>query len=467
MAQTRPTLNTNQENYSEGLPILSKHSHRASVWLLKFVSRVRHTLIGQSAQGSAFSILDQAVISMTNFLTGVLVARAVAPDEFGVYVLLFTGIMILSGFQNALITRPLRVLGVRAEADAAGYFRAQIKLQIIFGSMLIIGSGFFMVLFLSADMWLIVSVMLCIFFLQLQELVRIINITRLHVFNFLANDVITCGLRLLALWFLAQMGFLTSAAAIAVMALSSGIGASLLLFDRKLRGGQQPPLWQVARENWNYGRWILIETLASMASMQLYLYLTALWVGATALAGLGAVQNILNFANVLVIGISSYVIPVARKKFLCEGYIAWRDWILTATFVLIAATVVMMVTATWFAEPLLAAIYTPFFVPYSGLFSLLAIAYCLMAVNTMLAIAFHTAERPQVGFIAKAFSAVITLTAAYPLLHHWGVSGAAVGMILTQVIWLVVYFYYISRGALAQKTLVTGLATPCTANLYP
>ena len=87
-------------------------------------------------RGSALSVLDQAVCSLSNFLTGIIIARALLPEAFGVYSLYFTGILLLAGFQNALITGPARVLGVRpAGVDAGGYFGAQARLQLMLSAV--------------------------------------------------------------------------------------------------------------------------------------------------------------------------------------------------------------------------------------------------------------------------------------------------------------------------------------------
>ena len=56
--------------------------------------------------GLPLTILDQSVVSLSNFLTGVIVARTLSPDDFGVYTLFMTGVLILSSFQSALDVRP-------------------------------------------------------------------------------------------------------------------------------------------------------------------------------------------------------------------------------------------------------------------------------------------------------------------------------------------------------------------------
>jgi Na+-driven multidrug efflux pump len=63
----------------------------------------------------------------------------------------------------------------------------------------------------------------------------------------------------------------------------------------------------------------------------------------------------------------------------------------------------------------------------------------LTVCNSLLGIAFRTLELPRTGFEAKLVSAAVTAITAYPAIKYWGVTGAALGLLLTQFSWLTVY----------------------------
>src|SRR5688572_19593946 len=66
----------------------------------------------------AWGLADQMLISLTNFVTMVFLARGLGPAAFGVFVLVYTVMQFANGLQSALIIQPHNVLGAtRAGAD--------------------------------------------------------------------------------------------------------------------------------------------------------------------------------------------------------------------------------------------------------------------------------------------------------------------------------------------------------------
>ena len=64
------------------------------------------------------SLADQAVASATNFVTGVIIARACSKEELGLYMLGFSLILLMTDFQTSLITTPYMVYAPRLKGSA-------------------------------------------------------------------------------------------------------------------------------------------------------------------------------------------------------------------------------------------------------------------------------------------------------------------------------------------------------------
>ncbi len=64
------------------------------------------------------SLADQAVASVTNFVTGVIIARACSKEEFGLYMLGFSLILLMTDLQTSLITTPYMVYAPRLKGRA-------------------------------------------------------------------------------------------------------------------------------------------------------------------------------------------------------------------------------------------------------------------------------------------------------------------------------------------------------------
>src|ERR1039458_3007017 len=59
----------------------------------------------------SLALLDQGLISGSNFLVGILLARWLVPEQYGAYALAFSIFLFASGFHNALLLEPISVFG--------------------------------------------------------------------------------------------------------------------------------------------------------------------------------------------------------------------------------------------------------------------------------------------------------------------------------------------------------------------
>ncbi|OQW33596.1 MAG: hypothetical protein A4E19_04215 [Nitrospira sp. SG-bin1] len=372
-------------------------------------------------------------------------ARTLTPYDFGVYSLLFATMLVVNGFSNALVSDPVKVFGVHESADTLNeYFACQVIYRFILG-LFAATAGFIAVgIVQDAGFHNALAFAICVFAVQFQELVRVFNATRFRWRWVLASDVANHVTRLLLLLLLANAHLLEVDTGLYAIA-AGGVVGSLV----STLGGatiKRPSFHRVEAElwrNWAYGKWLLIESVVFVASSQAYLYLIALWVDVESVGAFSAAQTLVGSLNVLLIGITSYSIPVARRSLIHDGYKAWRQWLskvgLAATGLAAIACVILSIGA----RPLLGYVFALGYAQYAYLVPMLGLVMVLTVVNSMLSIAFRTAEMPQVGFFAKSVSAVITGVIAYPLIQLWGVAGAATGLIITQLCWLAVYSFHL------------------------
>lgn len=404
---------------------------------------------GRPLRGATLSIAAQAVGSAANFITGVLLARVLLPPEFGVHALLFNGLLIMAGFQAALISGPLRVLGIgREEPD---YLPAQRWIQLSLGltiALLMLA----LLLFFDMPAALATAYGVGLVLFLMYELARTELFNVLDMRTLLEMDVTAYGLRLAGLVILNLSSELTLTTAWLVIG-GAYLAALIIFLPGKSYPGTCTPagLRAVVRENWNYGRWLMLEALAFTLSSSLYLYFTAIWLGKEAAAGLGAVLVLMNVFNFVMMGMVNHSTAIARHQLVAGRYAGWRRHMLRSGVLLAAASVLAVGLVSMFATPLLRSLYGSFYAGYAALVPVLGAAVCLRGVNSMLSVAFRTAGQPQVGFAAKLTSAAVTLLVAYPLLDRLGVMGAAWGMLLTQVLWTLVYAFYLMRGALGRE----------------
>ena len=57
------------------------------------------------------AVLDQGLVSGSNFVIGVLLARSLGPEQYGSYALAFSIFLFLAAFHQNLVLSPLSVFG--------------------------------------------------------------------------------------------------------------------------------------------------------------------------------------------------------------------------------------------------------------------------------------------------------------------------------------------------------------------
>src|SRR5688500_7416295 len=78
--------------------------------------------LGSAVLGSAWALVDQATLSLGNFLTNLVLLRFLAPAAFGTYALLFGTLMFAGSLHAALVVYPLSIGTIPRGGRSAGSF---------------------------------------------------------------------------------------------------------------------------------------------------------------------------------------------------------------------------------------------------------------------------------------------------------------------------------------------------------
>src|SRR5580698_11588362 len=93
--------------------------------------RIRTGLFRQFVGREAWALADQAIVSASNFLNNVMLARFMGLREFGIFVLAWMSVMFVNSLQTALIVSPMMSIGPKQEEkDRPSYFGAVVFQEI-------------------------------------------------------------------------------------------------------------------------------------------------------------------------------------------------------------------------------------------------------------------------------------------------------------------------------------------------
>ena len=388
--------------------------------------------IAARAGNGLWGLCDHGLVSGVNFLTIVLVARAVTPVEFGAFVLAFTVILTTLTLQAALITRPHNVLGaVRHGDDYANYSTTAAVVQVGFTGVLtllcVAAAGLAYVLGLGWEL-LLLALALAVCAWQLQEFGRRVLYTERRLGAVLVNDILSYGGQAVALLILWRLDALTATRALLTLAGAFAVGAVVLSVQlRRALSGRFEPASLSA--NWHFGKWLTLAETAQWFSTQFYIYLAAAIAGAVASGALKAGQTLLGPVAAFLAFFTSYLPIVFAGELERGGSLSGK--VRSSLAFSLPVVVPYCVLAAVFAAPLLELVDGPEYRRYSEVVVLFAAYYVALSFSTVVVAALSARGMSRDLFVGQLCGAVLSLAIGWVLLAHFGPGGGVAGMFLS------------------------------------
>jgi O-antigen/teichoic acid export membrane protein len=393
-------------------------------------------IAGRLLHPGLFSIVDQGVVSGTNFLTILVVARTCSRADLGVYYLAWTVVVFLTAASCNLVSVPYtmyrhRHRGRKARAHAGSTLVHQLVLSAagtacLLGVAALLQSGLGPQSLRGAA-WALAAVMPL---LLLREFVRRYAFAHFALRTALAVDLAASGLQLCGLFLLAFC--LRRVSIPAVYLVMGGACAAVCAGWFALA---RPPLRLTAgrifadwRDHWTFGKWALAGQLAGLCFYILPWVLAA--VRGQAATGVFAVCNTLvGPANLFVVGTNNFVMPKAAHAFASGGA---RDLaaVLRSTLLLFVVVLGTFCAVAWFAGDIVAWIcFGNRYLGSGTLIAVLALATFTDALGITAASGLWALDRPAANFTGDLLQLAVTLGVAVALVVPLGAMGIAIALL--------------------------------------
>jgi O-antigen/teichoic acid export membrane protein len=386
-------------------------------------------------------LVDQALISISNLVCVVLVARSVSISDFGAFSLATAALLFANSIQNAIVTGPHAVFSAflnNRQFREYTTILGSLQLVTAIGSTIILMLGS---LILERSSPTTASAVMIAAFVTIvwqgQEFARRVMYAKSDAIGAAINDSINYGLQACAfaiLWYMDKLSIdraLWAMGATSIVALTVGLWrirgefTSSVTLRRAL---------QVFREIWHYGRWMLASSLTYWSSGQLFPVLAAAFVGLDATAAIRAAQTLLGPAHIFFRFVETSLTPTAARIRAQDGREA-----LSALLARVAITSVAIfgLTSAFLlivADNILARVFGESYAGYSLLLGLVIVSYLFLIVSAILSLGLRAERKSRPIFIAGLLSAIFALTLGPLLVSLWGANGAAVGLVMHAII---------------------------------
>jgi O-antigen/teichoic acid export membrane protein len=399
-------------------------------------------LASVGARAGVIAIADQGVVSGVNFLTALLLARALPPTSYGQYVLIFAVLLFINGLQTALITAPLMVIAPRYDTqNSQDYINSLWVIQL--GGCLLVG------LLMIASMLLtqqylpgltyeipVAPVVLVIISYLGQEFVRRVLFVQQHNITGFIVDLISYGLQFVSIIVFMLWSILTLPLVLWIIGITSLISClfGLTRLGLSMTATNRTYIAVIWRQHWEQGQWLASSTLALWASNQIYFFVAAGVLSPAATAALGASRNLLGVTHIFLQGLENVVPAALTRRFLNGGIEAMVRWIRSFRLILAVFMGLYCVTIMIFADPLMHLLFGSQYAHSGTIVAIIAMSYFLIPFIRPPVTALRVMGQTRWIFYVYLISAVVTIIISIPIVQLIGVEGAAIGMVITQLI---------------------------------
>ena len=415
-----------------------------------------HTLTRWVAKGG-LAILDQALISGSNFLIGILLGRWLMPTQFGAFSLAFSVFILLSYVYQSLLSEPQGVFGGSTYRQCLrGYLKALLGIQAVltvFGLVLLGGSAAVVYAMGKADglAGALAGVAIaspCILFFWLMRRSYYMNLApaRAAIGAFIYCTLVTGGLLAAYRW-----GLVSPFSAYLLMAVGAlGTGFFLLSQVNKALPAdtvKAPTAAQAWHKHWEYGRWALLVSLVSWLTYYMYYPLVSAFSGMAAAGQLRALMILSQPMEQGFMALSILFLPYAARVCREKGVASSGPLVRRITLLFVAGAVVYWALLIPFKGFVFRVVYRGKYTEVAHLIPYVAVGATLWAAAFGPAILLRAIESPDSIFYARAVSAVLSLVVGIPATRAFGLWGVVVSLIVANLAALLISIYILHRKA--------------------
>ncbi|HEV2282708.1 MAG TPA: polysaccharide biosynthesis C-terminal domain-containing protein [bacterium] len=379
--------------------------------------------------------MDQGLFAVSNFLVNVMLARWLAPEDYGAFTVAYAALLLLGTAHTALLTEPMLVFGPSRYRDTrVPYLRALVEghwMLTAIGSLLLIAAGG--IAWGSGGAALaraLIGLGVVSPLLLLPWLLRRACYVRLQSWLAAVGGGIYLGAVITGLAVLGATAALSVPAALGVMGAASLLAGGWLAFRLHVGftpGAPREVRSDALREHWEYGRWSMATLALSWIPANIYYFVLPAHRGLEASGGLKALLNLILPIQHVNTALAVFLVPVFVKA---RGTAEFAKLVRYALAAFAAGSLAYWGLIAVCSGPVQAWLYRGRYSWGTEVLWPLAIFLLMTVVVNVLGGALRAVERPDQVFRANVPSTLVALTVGAWAANQWGVAGASIALAL-------------------------------------
>lgn len=387
----------------------------------------------------SLTILDQALVSGSNFLTGIILVRGLGLVEFGRFTIAYAILLLANSVQLSFISSPMITLGslCATPEERRGFVRGIFGVQLIFcaaASLLAVaGTAVYMSIRHSAGaMGFVLPFASAVIAYLLQDWLRRYYFTVGKAAASVGNDAISYLGQVAVLSWLWRAHWLTMNTALWAIAVTSGAAFSVGALLERLGSTRAE-----TRDAWRQSHALSID-LGIANQLQWLVYQGAMLigagvVGAQAAGGVRATQNIVGPVNVAYQAMENIVPVRAAEEMKRGGMERVSAFLLRFGAIGFVALLVFFSAAALFSRQFLTFFYGRQLHAYAGVLDLQMLYFLLTWPLRQVSFLFRTIRHTRPILTGSVLASIISLATVYPAVRGFGAVGIMIAAVAAQI----------------------------------
>jgi O-antigen/teichoic acid export membrane protein len=407
------------------------------------------------------AVLDQALISGSNFVVSILLARWLVPEQYGAYAVAFGFFVLLSLVYGSLVLEPMAVFGGSSYRQSLrGYLSSLIWIHVAMSLAIAatFGASAFIAWKVAPAGGLggalagvtIASPCVLLFWLARRTFYLELSPAKAAV-GALVYFTISLGL----LFVVYRRGVLSPFSAFVLIGIAA-LGTGVYLLVRLLRDLRPDtfdhPVGEVWGRHWRYGSWALLTCVASWIPANIYYPLLGVFGNMAKSGQLKALMNFTLPVEQVKLALGLLLLPYAASVIGREGRASAGALSRRMTLVAIGVAIVYWAVLFWWQGPAFHVLYSGRYTEVAHLLPIVALGSLAWCGSFGSAITLRAMESPSSVFVAFALATAASLIIGIPATWYYGLSGAIWGTNVSDLLsWI--FLVWILRRKVAGRSL--------------
>jgi O-antigen/teichoic acid export membrane protein len=408
--------------------------------------------LGKRLNGG-LALVDQGIVSATNFATGLIIGRSCSKDELGLYMLGWTLTLIATEISAALITTPYTVFSPTLDTSRLRKYRGsmlvhQCLLSIVFAALISVGAATMWWMGTASGLpnvlWSLATVVL---FIVVRDFMRRVCFAHLKMMQAIAMDSVSSGVQIAGLLLLARLGYLSASKAYLLLGVASVIACVAWIVKNNSSYLIDTRSWLTdARDSWSFGKWILASGLVWAIAMYLYPWILTIFHGTAATGTWAACYSVVALGNPVLLGLGNYVGPKVANIYAAQGIAGMRKYVYRSSLGFSLLVFPLCVTLAAWGGILVTRMYGKAYMGNSVAVSLLAANLLLSAFAFPYSRGLFVIRLAKVDLFVNLIAIALLFTVGLQFVRIYSVIGAALALTLSNAATLSIRMFAFARS---------------------